>query len=128
MPTAVGRQLLNRANALLEQAAHPPPSRRWPATSPPGRSRSCGLAVETVFPRADLHAVLARLADAFPHVRVELHETVIHGAADLLAQGQVDIAITPVLPKVGTFRTLGRIRFTPRSPIPITRCTGSGAR
>ena len=110
VPTAVGRQLLNRANALLEQART---LETLAGTIAAGQEPIVRLAVETVFPRADLRTVLARLAETFPHVRVELHETVIHGAADLLAQGQVDIAITPSLPKVGTFRTLGRIRFTP---------------
>ena len=109
-PTDVGRQLLNRATSLLEQART---LETLAATIAAGQEASVRLAIDTIFPRADLHATLASVAEAFPRVRVELHETVIHGAADLLEQGLVDIAVTPMLPKVGTFRTLGRIRFTP---------------
>ena len=110
VPTAVGRQLLNRANALLEQART---LETLAGTIAAGQEPIMRLAVETVFPRAALRAALARLSEAFPHVRVELHEAVIHGATDLLEQGLVDIAVTPMPPQVGTFRTLGLIRFTP---------------
>ena len=109
-PTDVGRRLLHRAGALLEQAQT---LETLATTLADGQEPSVRLAVETIFPRPEVHAALASVAERFPHVRVELHETVIHGAADLLEQGKVDVAITPLIPKVGTVRTLGRIRFTP---------------
>ena len=109
-PTDAGLQLLERVETLLEQARS---LERLASTLAGGREASVGLAVETVFPRAALHAALARVAERFPEVRVELHETVIHGAADLFERGAVDIAVTPVVPSVGTFEPLGRVRFTP---------------
>ena len=109
-PTDVGRLLLHRASSLLEQART---LETLATTLADGEEPSVRLAVETIFPRPELRAALASAAETFPHVRIVLHETVIHGAADLLQQGQVDIAITPFVPKVGTFETLGRIRFTP---------------
>ena len=109
-PTDVGLQLMHRAGALLEQART---LERLASTLAEGGEASVRLAVETIFSRAELRAALASVARTFPHVRVVLHETVIHGAADLLEQGQVDIAITPLLPKVGSYAAIGRVRFTP---------------
>lgn len=109
-PTDIGRQLLHRASALLEQAHT---LETLAGTLAEGQEPRVRLAVETIFPRTELRATLHSIAEVFPHVRLELHETVIHGAADLLEQGRVDVAVTPLIPKVGTFRTLGRIRFTP---------------
>ena len=110
VPTDVGSQLAGRAGALLDQALT---LESLATTLADGEEPSVALAVDTIFPRTRLHALLDSVSEAFPLVRVDLHETVIHGATELLERGEVDIAISPSLPKVGTFAALGLVRFTP---------------
>lgn len=108
--TEPGRQLIRRANGLIDQVQT---IEYLAEVLADGQEAGVRLAVETIYPRAHLHKVLASLADAFPQVRIELFETVIHGAADLFERGEVNIAITPSVPRSGTFQTLGRVRFSP---------------
>lgn len=108
--TDAGRQLERRAGALLESTRT---LESLAATLADGEESSVRLAVDTIYPRDRLHEVLAALADRFPSVHVELHDSVLGGAIDLLTHGDVDLAVTPVLPGGGTYRTLGRVRFTP---------------
>ena len=105
-----GHQLLPRARRLIE---HADTIDSLAAGLSGGTESRLQLAADAVFPCDRLHAVLATLGEEFPHLRIDLHETVLHGAVELMQQGRADIAITPVVPEVGTFRTLGRVRFTP---------------
>jgi len=105
-----GHQLLPRARRLIEHADTIDSLADGLAGGTESRLQ---LAADAIFPRDRLRTALQTLGDDFPHLRIDLHETVLNGAVDLMQQGLADIAITPVVPGVGTFRTLGRVRFTP---------------
>jgi len=108
--TDAGHQFLPRARRLVEQAD----ALGALATGLAGgvEPRLC-LAADAIYPRERLRAALTVLGEEFPHLRIDLHETVLHGAVELLEQGVARIIITPVVPETASFRTLGRIRFTP---------------
>ena len=108
--TDAGHQFLPRARRLVE---HADTLDALAASLAGGVESRLRLAADAIFPRERLRAVLAVLGEEFPHLRIDLHETVLHGAVDLLEQGLAQIAITPMVPEAGSFRTLGRIRFTP---------------
>lgn len=110
VPTEAGRQLLGRGRGLLDDARG---LERLATTLAAGVEPRVRLAYDAVFPREALLDALEALTGRFPQLRVELHETVIRGAAELLERGEVEIAITPTVPRVGTAETLGRVRFVP---------------
>ncbi|MFC3096162.1 LysR family transcriptional regulator [Alteromonas sediminis] len=57
------------------------------------------LAVDVLFPQPQLWRALARLADDFPELNVQLHETALSRCGELLDDGTVDIGIASSIPK-----------------------------
>ena len=51
------------------------------------------IAVDSIFPSENLYAVLEPIFKSHPETRLELVETVLSGARELLEKGEVDIAI-----------------------------------
>lgn len=93
--TEAGEIMVRRAQALLagandiEAMAHSVAS---------GCEALIRLAVDLVFPQELLFDVLEHFSAQFPHTRVELEETVLSGAAELLVSNDVDVAITGRVP------------------------------
>src|SRR5687768_3510369 len=56
------------------------------------------MAVEIVFPTWLLLECMAEFGRERPETRIELHETVLGGNEEMLAQRKVDLAIGPVVP------------------------------
>ena len=108
--TATGRALVPHANRLVEQADAMEALASRVST---GIESTVRVAIDGTYPRAALLDVLDDAARAFPHVHLELHESVLRGALELLEAGRVQLAITPYPPASGSFRTLGRVRFVP---------------
>lgn len=108
--TATGRALVPHANRLVGQAdAMEALASRVSA----GVESTVRVAIDGTYPRATLLEVLHAVAESFPHVRLELHESVLNGALELLETGRVQVAITPFPPASGSFHAIGRVRFVP---------------
>jgi DNA-binding transcriptional LysR family regulator len=93
--TEAGEIMVRRAQSLLagandiEAMAHSVAS---------GCEALVRVAVDLVFPQELLFDVLEQFSVQFPHTRIELEETVLSGAAELLTSNEVDIAITGRVP------------------------------
>ena len=105
-----GQQLLRRAGTLIEQARS---LEALAAALASGQESRLRIAVDTIFPFHSLNRALRAVADSFPEVRIDIHESVIRGATELYDAGAVDIAITPLVPDVGMCESLGQVRFSP---------------
>ena len=94
--TDLGRVVLRRARFLLEEAAD---IERVAHTLATGVEPEVCIAVDTIFPNQILLPAFGEFGKAFPDTRIELVETVISGVAEMLVGGQVQVAITPVVPQ-----------------------------
>ena len=108
--TNAGRALVPHANRLVEQADA---MEALAARAAAGVESTVRVAIDGTYPRRALLEVLADVAEAFPHVRLEFHESVLAGALELLESGRVQLAVSAFAPASGSFRTLGRVRFVP---------------
>ena len=93
--TGVGGIALRRARLLLDEAHD---IERMARTLASGVEAEIHLAVDAIFPNQVLLPALAGFADAYPDTRIELVESVISGATDLVRRGHVQLAITPHVP------------------------------
>lgn len=93
--TEAGEIMVRRAQALLAGANDIEAMAQSVAS---GCEAMVRLAVDLVFPQELLFDVLEQFSMQFPHTRIELEETVLSGAAELLVANDVDIAITGTIP------------------------------
>jgi DNA-binding transcriptional LysR family regulator len=108
--TPTGQFLYRRAKALLaESTALERAARRLSA----GWEAELRIAAEIIFPTWLLLECFVRFAEESPHTRIELIETVLSGSADALLHGQVDIAITGVIPPGFSGEALMQPRLIP---------------
>jgi DNA-binding transcriptional LysR family regulator len=108
--TGAGQILFVRGKALVEEAAR---LESAAAELGAGWEAELGLAVDLVFPTWLLLQCFAKFSAERPQTRIELHETVLGGTADLLVAGQVDIGIGPVVPPGFSGQALVHVRFVP---------------
>jgi len=108
--TPTGQLLYRRARVLLEEAAGVEAAARRVAA---GWEAEIRIAMELIFPSAVMFQSLDRFAAESPHTHIELFESVITGTAEMLTRGEVDLAITPLLPPGFTGESLLRMRFLP---------------
>ena len=94
--TTVGQMALRRARALLDEASD---IERMAATLSAGVEAELHIAVDAIFPNQVLLPAIAAFTKEFPGTRFELVESIISGAADLIRQGRVQLAITPHVPQ-----------------------------
>lgn len=92
MLTAAGEQLLRRVNYLLAEAER---MENVALNLKSGVESSLNIAVDEAFPRDQLFQVLAAVSAEYPLIRIELLETILTGANELLRQGKADIALSP---------------------------------
>ena len=92
MLTAAGEQLLRRVNYLLAEAER---MENVALNLKSGVESSLNIAVDEAFPRDKLFQVLAAVSAEYPLIRIELLETILTGANELLRQGKADIALSP---------------------------------
>ncbi len=96
MLTDAGTMMLRRAEFLLAEAS------KIEAVGQAlggGVESSLKIAVDEIFPSDILYRALDNTSKEYPHLRIELIETVLSGASELLTDAKVDIAITGVVPK-----------------------------
>ncbi|HYD94438.1 MAG TPA: LysR family transcriptional regulator [Noviherbaspirillum sp.] len=108
--TPTGQFLYRRARALLEESASlERAARRLSA----GWEAEIRIAAEIIFPTWLMLHCLGRLSEESPHTRVELIESVLGGTTEALLAGQVDMAITGMVPPGFLGMPLMRLRFIP---------------
>jgi len=90
--TAAGEQLLRRVNYLLSEAER---MENVALNLKSGVESSLNIAVDEAFPREVLYQVLAAVSNEYPLIRIELLETILTGANELLSQGKAEIALSP---------------------------------
>ncbi len=90
--TEGGELMLRRANDLLAEAERVESIALKMAE---GVETKLRIAVDEIFPPDILYNVLDTVSKEFPFLRIELMESVLSGATELLKNGDVDIAITP---------------------------------
>lgn len=90
--TEAGAVMLRRAAYLLEEVEK---MESVAESVSAGIETHLKLAVDQVFPQQALYTVLDSVSRQYPQLRVELNETVLSGANELLREGQVDISLSP---------------------------------
>jgi len=116
--TKVGEMALRRARALLDEASD---IERMAHTLAAGVEAELHIAVDAIFPNQVLLPAIADFTGAYPGTRIELEESIISGAADLVRHGRVQLAITPHVPQGWLGDHLLRLEFvcvaSPQHPL-----------
>ncbi|MBB3061582.1 LysR family transcriptional regulator [Microbulbifer rhizosphaerae] len=108
--TDAGRILLARAGGLLNEAE----ALEAVADSLAGGEEAVlTLAVDVIFDYECLLGAVERFAEQFPHTRLELRETVLSGAEELLLQQQTDFILSARVPQGFVGEPVARVRFLP---------------
>ncbi len=90
--TETGSVLLKRAHYLLDESAK---LEDMATTLKSGLETHLRMAVDEAFPYQRLFCALDHVSQTYSQVQIELYETVLSGADELLAEGQVNISISP---------------------------------
>lgn len=69
------------------------------------------VAVDSIYPPDRLYQVFDQLNRQFPHLRIELMETILSGSNELLLAGEVPIAISPSTPQGFPVEKLIQLEF-----------------
>ncbi|WP_299585866.1 LysR family transcriptional regulator [uncultured Microbulbifer sp.] len=93
--TTAGDMLYRHARQLLEDASALELSARRASV---GWESQISISVEVLFPMWLMLDCLALFGEESPQTRVEVYETVISGALEVLQKGKVDFAIDPRIP------------------------------
>jgi DNA-binding transcriptional LysR family regulator len=89
--TEAGEMLLRRARQLIESAAA---LEDVAGRLAEGLEAEVVLAVDQIFPSDALARALEGFSAAYPHVRVQLHETVLNGGVEMLYDGSADLVVS----------------------------------
>jgi len=108
--TPTGQFLYRRAQVLLEEAAA---TERAAKKLSAGWEAEIGIAVDMAFPVWLLLECLRRFGEESPHTRIELVESVLGGSSEALLRGQVQLAITGIMPPGFVGERLVPIPFMP---------------
>lgn len=106
--TDAGHMLYRRGRALLDEAGR---VERAAGRFASGWEVELRIAAEIIFPTWLLLECLEALSGEHPEMRMQLHESVLGGTAELLTQGRVDLAIASSVPGGFVGDALMRMRF-----------------
>ncbi|MDY7115592.1 LysR family transcriptional regulator [Halomonas sp. SSL-5] len=106
--TEAGELLLRRARQLIESAAA---LEEVAGSLAEGLEAEVVLAVDQVFPPDALARALATFSAAYPHVRVQLHETVLNGGIEMLYDASTDLVISGLSAQGFLGEPLATVRF-----------------
>ncbi|MCE9683658.1 LysR family transcriptional regulator [Halomonas alkalisoli] len=106
--TEAGEMLLRRARQLIESAEA---LEDVAGRLSEGLEAEVVLAVDQIFPPQALAVALSRFSAAFPHVRVQLHETVLNGGIEMLYDGRADLVASGLSAQGFLGEPLGQVRF-----------------
>jgi DNA-binding transcriptional LysR family regulator len=105
--TPTGQLLYRRASALLDDASGLETAAR---TLSAGWEAEIRVAMEIIFPTWLVLQCLDRFGAESPHTHIELIESVLGGTPEALIQGQVDLAISGLVPPGFLGESLMRMR------------------
>lgn len=108
--TPAGQLLYERARVLIDEAAE---LERAAHRASAGWESEITVAYEIVFPTWLLLQALDRFGREAAHTRIEVIESVLEGASELVVQRRVDLAITPIVPSGFMGELVMRLRFVP---------------
>ena len=108
--TQSGELMLRRARYLLEEASK---VEAIAHSLKNGTESQLRIAIDEVFPQQVLYKTLENTSSQYPLLRIELMESILSGAEELLKNGQADIAITPFPFYEGYSEKLCQIEFVP---------------
>lgn len=106
--TEAGEMMLRRANYLLDEAAK---IEAIGQTLSEGIESKLRIAIDEVLPSKLLYQALSKTSEQYPLLRIELQETILRGANELLEQDLVDIAISGFTHQDGFNEELCHIEF-----------------
>jgi len=106
--TEAGTLMLRRAEQLLSQASQ---LEEIAGSLASGVEAEIRVAVDEVYPPDWLADALQELSETYPNTRVQLHETVLSGGAELLTAGEVDLLLTGRTPPGFLGEPLLRVEF-----------------
>lgn len=94
--TPYGESLLSAARTLVSQAD----ALEHDAITQQREIRTTfNIAVDILFPKVQLWNAVAKLANEYPSLNIQVHETVLSRSGELLDDGTVDIGIASAIPK-----------------------------
>ena len=97
--TKAGELMLRRATYLLDEAQK---IEAIASNLNAGVETRLTIAVDQIFPHRFLYQTFSSVSEEYPLLRIELVETALSGANELLLQGKVDLALSPQ-PIAGAF-------------------------
>lgn len=106
--TEPGELMLRRARYLLDEAGK---IEAVAKTLSEGIESQLRVAVDEIFPQELLYQVLERVSAQYPQLRIELVESILTGANELLDEAKVDIAISPFPMETSISEELCQIEF-----------------
>ncbi|WP_372609458.1 LysR family transcriptional regulator [Halomonas sp.] len=106
--TEAGEMLLRRARQLIEGAVS---LEEVAASLAQGLEAEIVLAVDQIFSPDSLARALEAFSLAFPHVRVQLHETVLNGGIEMLHDKSADIVVSGISAQGFLGDPLGLVHF-----------------
>ncbi len=106
--TPAGNALLRRASHLLDEARD---MEGLALALGEGVRTELVLAVDQIVPQAMIIDALEGFSRRFPNTRVQLHESVLQGGGELLAEGRADLLVGPVIPPGFLGEPLGQVRL-----------------
>ncbi|CAH9053357.1 HTH-type transcriptional regulator YhaJ [Pseudoalteromonas holothuriae] len=106
--TDSGEMLLRRANYLLDEAQK---VEAVGYTLGAGVEASLRIAVDEVFDKNILYQALEATSKSYPLLRIELFESILSGAHELVESNQADVAISPISLANGVSEQLCTIDF-----------------
>lgn len=106
--TDAGELVLRRANYLLQEAARVEQVGHTLAEGIESRLR---IAIDEIFPQPLLYKALENTSQQYPLLRIELMESILTGARELLENDEADIAVSPVVQKELFNEELCQIEF-----------------
>lgn len=106
--TAIGEVLLRRSRQLLNEAET---VEKLAFSLAQGVEPIVYLAIDVIFPYADLLDLMSRFSGEFPQTRIELVESVLSGGHDLLVSGKVDMLVSAQVPQGFVSDPLQQVEF-----------------
>ena len=106
--TDAGRVMYRRAKSLLEEV------NRIEAVADSlsqGVETELRLAVDGAFPQQTILAVLEKVSALYPHIKIDILDTVLSGSNELIANGKADIGLSPIMMENGLNEELCSIEF-----------------
>ena len=106
--TPAGELMLRRANYVLEEAMK---MEALAGSLSAGVETELNIAVDEAFPQRELYKVLDTVSAQYPMLCIELKETILSGANELVEQEKADLGLSPIPMEAGLNEEICQIEF-----------------